>query len=121
GAALVGHDHAGLTRNELGAQVIGMAAQARYRLGRVVQNGTQVGKKAVVAGHQLIELAARADVFVVEDLRRLAARRPQELEVETFLQPGRGRLGAGKNLLMAAKPPARVEARLGRGTKGVTA
>ena len=75
-----------------------MAAEPRRAIGGIVQDRTEVGQEAVVPDHQLVELAARADVLVVEHLGRLGGRRPQQLQVQGLLDPGGGGLGTGEEL-----------------------
>src|SRR3712207_8513676 len=61
-SALVGEHHAGLARDQLGAQVVWVAAQAEFRATSPEQGlheWTQVGYPAVVAHRELIQLPAR--------------------------------------------------------------
>ena len=73
-------DHAGLARDQLRAQVVGVAADperaaARASIGSI--SGPQLGHPAVVAHRQLVELAGVRDVLVLERQRASLDRRAE--------------------------------------------
>ncbi len=78
--ALVGDDDPQFPGDELRAQVIGVAADSQGEAAlsqHTFHDRAQVGHEAVVAGHQLVKLAASRDVLVLKTVRLAQLDRPQ--------------------------------------------
>ncbi len=69
---LVPDEHPGLACDELGAQVVRMAAEAEGEaalLQHRLDERSQIGQPAIVPHHEFVELPPGRDVLVLEGLR----------------------------------------------------
>src|SRR2546423_2560910 len=85
------HDDARLARDQLGAEVVGVTADAEREAARrqhAPHERAQVCDEAVVPGHQLVELTARREVLILETVR-LAGPRGAERASDDLLVNGR--------------------------------
>src|SRR6185295_18605994 len=67
-ALLVGHQNAELTRNQLRAEIVRVAAERGPAATTTFEERSQISDETIVARHQLVELAAARDVLVLEQL-----------------------------------------------------
>ena len=90
---LIGHHHAQLAGDELGAEIVWMTAERRtVGSPAPLEQRAQIGNEAIVARHQLVELPAARDVLIFEQLRLSRLRRPQNRLDDLVVN--RGQLGA---------------------------
>ena len=73
----VGDGHAELARDELGAEVVRMAAQRGASRPVPLEERPKIGDEAIMTRHELVELPASGDVLIFEQLRLARRRRPE--------------------------------------------
>ena len=91
-ALLVGDEHAELARDQLGAEIVRMAAERGPAGAAPLEERPQVGDEAIVPRHQLVQLPAARDVLVLERLRLARLWRPEHRRHHFVVD--RGELGA---------------------------
>src|SRR6185295_112817 len=75
-ALLVGYQNAVLTRDQLRAEIVRVAAERGPTGTMTFEERSEISDEAIVARHQLVELAAARDVLVLERLRFTRLWRP---------------------------------------------
>ena len=100
----IGEEDAGFFDDEHGGAVIGVAAEAFGLVLERIEHGAEVCDEAVVADEEFVELAAGADVLVVEDGGAGDVDFADEGEGDLFHEFGGEDFCAGKKLLTVAKP-----------------
>ena len=99
GARRVDHDDSRLARDQLGGQVVGMAADAEAQSARAQNRFDQrpeIRVEPVMAGDQLVELATRADVLILEAVGLALLDRTECLQDDLLVDRGELFAGAGK-------------------------